>query len=210
MKRFNLAIFLVLMFATAAAAAEQDLPWQITTLPDGGSRVFGLTLGQSTLEEANAVFHAPPDVAMFETPGEPLSVEAYYGTVTLHGLSAKVVVELALPPKLLAAMRDRAVRRRATQNGVHKLTLVNEDLEDMGDKPIASITYIPSVNLDANTIIARFGKPAERVSVDPGTSYWLYPAKGLAVAVPDKGRKVLQYVAPRDFARIRRMLTAQH
>lgn len=210
MKRFNLAIFLVLMFTTAAAAAGQDLPWQITTLPDGGSRVFGLTLGQSTLEQANAVFHAPPDVAMFETPGEPLSVEAYYGNITLHGLSAKVVVELALRPKLLAAIRDRAVRRRATQNGVHKLTLVNEDLEEMGDKPIASITYIPSASLDENTLVGRFGTPEEKVQVDPHTVYWLYPAKGLAVAIPDKGSKVLQYVAPRDFARIRRMLTAHH
>jgi hypothetical protein len=40
--------------------------------------------------------------------------------------------------------------------------------------------------------------------------HFLYPAKGLDLILDRKGKEVLQYVAPRDFARLREPLTARH
>ena len=204
------AILVVMLFMMcsmgSATAAAQDLPWQITVTPDGGSRVFGLTLGKSTLVDANRVFRLAPDVALFDTPGKPLAVEAYYSNVTLHGLRAKVVVELDLPKALLTSLRDRGLKRTPLEHGGRKIGLSNRDLAMLAEKPIASITYIPTANLEKETVAARFGEPEEKLPVDPETTFWLNPAKGLAIAVNKKGREVLQYVAPRDFDRIRRLL----
>ena len=55
-----------------------DRPWEVTLAPDGSSRALGLTLGRSTLGDAIARFGKGVDVAMFESAGRPLSLEAYF------------------------------------------------------------------------------------------------------------------------------------
>jgi hypothetical protein len=107
---------------------------------------------------------------------------------------------------LLTELRARGLKKTPLEHGGRKIGLSNRDLAMLAEKPIASITYIPTTNLEKETIAARFGKPEEELPVDAETTFWLYPGKGLAIAVNKKGREVMQYVAPRDFDRIRRLL----
>jgi hypothetical protein len=67
--------------------------------------------------------------------------------------------------------------------------------------PLAGIGFIPSAQLDAAMLQARFGEPAERIAGGERRQHWLYPAIGMAVALDRDGRDLLQYVAPADFER---------
>jgi hypothetical protein len=51
--------------------------------------------------------------------------------------------------------------------------------------------------------VQRFGAPAERIRQGETLEHFLYPARGLDIVLDSKGKEVLQYVAPADFARLR-------
>ena len=74
----------------------------------------------------------------------------------------------------------------------------------------ASLTYIPSVQIDETTAIQRFGAPAEVIHTGEQESHLLYPDRGLDIILHGKGREVLQYVAPRDFESLRKPLVPAH
>ena len=48
----------------------------------------------------------------------------------------------------------------------------------------------------------RFGEPLRRIQEAGGISHWLYPDKGLDIAINPDGKEVLQYINPADFSRI--------
>jgi hypothetical protein len=55
-------------------------------------------------------------------------------------------------------------------------------------------------------ITQRFGQPAERIKAGTTFEHLLYPDRGLDIRLDTEGKEVLQYVAPRDFTRIREPL----
>jgi len=57
-------------------------------------------------------------------------------------------------------------------------------------------------------IVQRFGQPAERVRTAENIEHLLYPDKGLDVVLDSDAKELLQYVAPREFARLREPLKA--
>ena len=85
-------VVLLLTFAAPrpdrTETAGADLPWRIDVAPDGSSRVFGLTLGRSTLDDASSRLGPAPQVAIVTAPGEPGALEAYFESVALGFLTA--------------------------------------------------------------------------------------------------------------------------
>ena len=96
---------------------------------------------------------------------------------------------------------DRAPDASALQSGARRLDLAAGDRQAAMAWPITAITFIPSVNLDPEAVLARFGEPVSRVT-SGDTEHLLYPARGLDVLVDPKGRELLQYVAPAEFSRL--------
>ena len=179
---------------------QQTLPWQIDTTAQGATRVFGLTLGGSTLRAAEQRFAAAAEISLFRA-GDKTRVEAYFDKVTLGGLSARVVLVLQLPPADSASMYQRGTRISTLGDGTHKVTLAAADLTALRSAPIASLAYLPRVILDAALLEKRFGPAAQRVQeADSGTWHWQYPERGLDVALDSRGHAVFQYVAPGGFA----------
>jgi hypothetical protein len=185
------------------ARPVEGLPWQIELLPNGGSRVFGLTLGQSTLADARARFGADMEMAVIAGKDEPGALEAYFAHVSAGVVTGKLILVGDADPQTVARLRERAVKTEIAASGARKFLLDRADLAAAFQAPIRAITFIPSVNLDADTVRARFGAPAERIRTDEHSEHFLYPDKGLDVLLEAKGKEVLQYVAPRDFARLR-------
>ena len=74
--------------------SEDIYPWQIILLSDGKTRVFGITLSESTLNDAVTVLGRNYKLGLFETPDQPLSLEIYFNEVTLGGISGKFVLTL--------------------------------------------------------------------------------------------------------------------
>lgn len=202
-------IFLGLLLVERPEPIQADkLPWQITIDAEGNSTALGITLGRSTLLEGARTLASPADIGLFINPDGSHNLEAYFQSVRLSGLTATVVLVGELSEDELRTLATRAVSRKQRLNAV-KLELPEADIEQIQHRPVRSITYIPKVNLKPEFIIQRFGEPDGRLAVDEHTSQWLYPDKGLSVAVSDDAREVLQYVRPSDFPRLRAALLAK-
>jgi len=189
-----------------AVQAVGGLPWQIEVLADGGSRVFGLTLAHSTLGDARGRFGMDMEIAVIAAPGEPGSLEAYYNNVTVGVFMGKMILVAGVDKETVARLRQRAIKSVHMDSSTRKYILHHDDLALAWRAPIASITFIPAASLDEQTVLRRFGAPAERIRVDERVEHFLYPDKGLDLALDSKGKEVLQYVAPHQFARLREPL----
>ncbi|MEW6646787.1 MAG: hypothetical protein AB1450_06285 [Pseudomonadota bacterium] len=198
-----LAIAVAMLIPGRQDHRPELLPWAITTHEDGSSTVFGLRLGHSSLGEAEQLFQTELELILFQSPEGRRVAEGYFDGVTLSGLAAKLVVEAALSEAELQAMFERGVRIATMGNGSRKVTLHPDDIARLRATPIASLTYLPRTHLDELLVEKRFGTPAQKVG-EPGGEvvHWLYPERGLDVAVSTSGKEVLQYVAPRDFPRL--------
>lgn len=185
---------------------EQIYPWQITRLPDGNSRVFGIEFSKTTLREVRAILGTRHDEALFENPDGSLSLEIYFNEVTLGGLSGKFILTLEAPASQLQALKQRARGSKRTDSGAVRYGLATEDRQKLFDMPVSALAYIPYSELDEQLVRQRFGTPAEILPVAEGKRHFLYPQKGLDLLLDDDGKELLQYVAPRDFKQLRRPL----
>ncbi len=213
MKGFALFITIVvtllalpLLFVTkdqSVAPPAEGLPWQIENLPDGRTRVFGLVPGRSTLDEARNHYGQGAQVALIIAPGESGSVEAYFDTITAGSVTGKMILTMTTTEIQREQMLKRARKAEHMEGTTRKVALGDEDAALIGGVAIAAIAFIPSAQIDEQIILQRFGMPTERIRSSEHTEHFLYPAKGLDLRLDAKGKELLQYVAPQEFARLR-------
>ena len=178
------------------------LPWQIEILPDGASRVFGITLGQTTLGAAQEQLGDDRELAIMAAPGEAGNLEMYYGHFSVGVLAGKLILVADLAPGTLSQLRERAYRK----SGRRKYHLHPDDLPIAYRAPVKSITFVSGARLDEEMAHLRFGAPAEIIHSSEYETHLLYPDKGLDFILNQEGRDVLQYVAPRDFITLRKLI----
>jgi hypothetical protein len=217
MKTFQVIAFLIALAIAGFVLLRPDsdspsapdihgLPWQIEILANGNSRVFGLELTHSTLEDTRGRFGDGMKIGIVAAQGEAGALEAYYETVTAGVLLGKMILVARLDPETLTRLRKRSIRRVYMNGATYRYDLNREDLPVALRAPIAVMTFIPSANLDAETVLKRFGVPKERLRVNDQVEHFLYPDQGLDLILDGQGKEVLQYVVPRDFARLREPL----
>lgn len=190
------------------AVPDHGLPWQIDLLPDGGSRVFGLLPGRSTLREARQLLGSDVQVALIAAPGETGSLEAYYEAMSAGFVTGKMVLTLETTLAQREQMLQRARKAEYMEGTTRRVELAEADLLAADNAVIGAIAFIPTAALDEQIVLQRFGTPAERIRSGEQTEHYLYPEKGLDLRLDAKGKEVLQYVAPREFARLRDPLLA--
>lgn len=195
------------IFSNDKQADITGLPWQIDSTAGGLTVVFGLTIGKSKLGDAEAVLGDDNEMAIVAQTGEPGSLEMYYGHYRTGLLSGKMVLQAEVDEILIQDWQQRAVKTEHMATGkAKKYILSSEDKSKAMDEVIAGITFIPAVNLDEQIIIARFGKPKQRIE-NNGAIHFLYPEFGLDIALHDEAKEVLQYVAPASFQKLSQPLT---
>ncbi|KXX63788.1 hypothetical protein [Marichromatium gracile] len=194
---------LALLMPDPPAPAGARLPWQVGLSADGTTEVFGLTLGTSTLADARTLFGESGELNLFRAGTEQaprLSVEAYFARLHLHRLRADFILSLAIPPERLATAYARGLRISQLPSGDKKVRLAPEDETAFAAAPIRAITYLPQARLDPALIERRFGQPAQRlVESEGGIVHYLYPDRGIDIALAADGETVIQYVAPAAF-----------
>lgn len=197
------AIFLGALFIPESTTQNtQGMPWQIDKI-DNTTRVFNLTLGKSTLSEAENILLGDAEVSLFRSQENAHSVEAYFDKVMLGGLSAKIVLVMDISEPELGAIYSRGVRISKLGSGGNKVSIATEDLHRVRSSAIAGITYLPAINLNADQLISRFGQPLKRIKEpDNNTEHWLYPEIGLDVTLNEQGKDILQYIEPAKFSKI--------
>lgn len=207
-KKILLGLLSLTLIALAAAIllpggrapdTNPKLPWDIQVDASGNTRVFGLTLGGSTLAEARQTFGVQDELSLFVSAGNRLDFESYFQRVYLSGIRADLVVKLVVDEDTADAMFKRGARISHLSGGIKKVTLAKQDLAALEKAPVGLITYLPAADLEPSLIASRFGEPSRRIGETTGVEHWLYPDRGLDIAVHPEGREVIQYVPPSMF-----------
>jgi len=183
---------------------RSELPWQITPTADGLIKVFGLTIGESSLKQAESKFQEPAEVSLFERGDDKgRVVEAYFDRILLSSIKAQVVLVIDVPAEQIENFYKRGSRIAKMGDGGRKVTLHSSDLDLLYQMPIRSMTYIPKVKLNDELLIQRFGKPQQKIEEQKAqNTHWLYPGKGLDIVLNESGKAVFQYLPPKNFTEI--------
>ena len=173
------------------------LPWQIDILPDGSTQVFGLHIGVSRLSDVLGILGDDDmELAIIAATDEVGSLEMYYGHYRASVISGKLVVQTSASEQHIKGWREKAVKSDYMASGqAKKYLLSGDELKQALDEVVTGLTFIPAINLDEEIILARFGEPVERVQLE-GAIHFLYPEKGLDVALFEDAKEVIQYVSP--------------
>jgi len=210
MKAFFLAfaLFTVLLAAYPflKSSDEMDtlkgLPWQITILPDGSTQVFGVHIGVSRLSDAFEILGSDMDIAIIASADEVGDLEMYYGHYRAGLLSGKLILQTDIQPKTIKSLKDNAAKVKYMASGqAKKYILATENLPQILEQVIVGLTFIPSVNLNEEVVQTRFGAPSQLIQSD-GVKHYLYPDRGLHVALHERSKEVLQYVSPEQFSEL--------
>lgn len=204
----SILIFVGSFFTPGDPRKKDDLPWHIEHPAPDSVRVFGLTLGQSSTDEAEQRFKEDAKPSLFKSPDGKLVAEVFFEQVDLAGLRAKIVLTVAVPEAELQAMYERGLRMSGTGGG-KKITMTPEDVARLRTLPISSLTYMPGLRVEEDLFLKRFGQPAQRVrEKKSGAIHWLYPQNGLDITLGGEEKPLLQYVSPREFDKLVRPLLA--
>lgn len=189
-------------FMPGKPGVQNDLPWHIEHPAPDTTRIFGLTLESSTASEAEQRFHEEAKPSLFKSPDGQLVAEMFFEQVTLVGLKSRIVINIAVPAAELQAMYERGLRISGTGSS-KKITPAPDDVARLRALPISSLTYMPSIRLEEEIFLKRFGQPSQRIrEKESGAVHWLYPQDGLDITLGGEEKPVLQYVPPKDFSKL--------
>ena len=200
-----LALFLGIYLSSLSERKVSDtgFPWQIENLESGHTRVFNLTIGESTLNDAEQLYKERAKINLFLSSQSDAVIEAFFSQVKIAGLKSKMVVSFDIPAEEIQAIYKRGERIATLDSGIRKVTLLDDDAQLVRQSVISSITYLPSIHLDAELIEKRFGQPAEKIKdTESDAIHWLYPNKGVDIALSETEKEVIQYVEPKDFNKL--------
>ncbi|MFT4977431.1 MAG: hypothetical protein ACI8S6_003336 [Myxococcota bacterium] len=191
-----------LLFACSRPAPQSEparYPWDIELLDDGSTLALGLTPGRSTFTDAIDRFGNSLEVAMFES-GEDRSLEIYYSKASLGGLVGRLILILDAPPEVLADIALRSEREpTGAGTGVWRYALPTATEPSLPPLTVKAMTFAPAASLTEETLTARFGPPEQRLTTEDSVIL-LYPSRGVRITAPARGRELIEYVHPDDFA----------
>jgi len=198
-----LALALAILLPGGRTVTEDPrLPWLITVDDAGYPTVFGITLGKTPLQSVRDGFREQGEINLFVSPEGKYSIEVYFEKLYLSGIRGAMIVSLKVAQEPLEQMYQRGLRISKLESGARKVKLTKPDEETLAGYLIDHIAYIPKADLDETLIVNRFGEPARQIPEKSGIVHWLYPDKGLDIALNPDGKEVFQYVVPSNFDQI--------
>jgi hypothetical protein len=172
---------------------NQAMPWQSYINDQDQTVVFDLTMGQSELLDAARLFGTEIEASLFENENVDPELEVYFSSTKVGGISAKIILNLALNNQNIDILRDNIDVSMMMPSGVKKTTFKSEAESLMSQFTIKSLTFIPRADLPENVVLDLFGKP-DRVDLsNQGISYWHYPEKGLKIIMDDEQKDILEF-----------------
>lgn len=160
------------------------MPWEIDILDNGNTRVFGVTLNKTSVQEANQIFANFADTRLLinhqKTDTPDFKLIACYDELTIGGLIAEMHLSYQL---------DQATLRQLYQSSTQEnpdspkgfITLNKHDEMKFLNTPVSNITYIPSIDYGEEVLRQRFGQAAEETTISKTTQRWFYPELGLTI-----------------------------
>ncbi len=167
--------------------------------------VFGfLTLQQSTLAEAVSHFGNRYDVGIFEDATGTKTLEAYFRETEVGRLTGRVIAHLDASAEDLALAISLAGKAKQFPDRITRYLIPQDQLAPLFNQKIKTLAFIPTaVNFDEALVTARFGTPTaqltEKSAEDGEIAHYLYPERGIDIAINPAGRTIVQYVPPALF-----------
>ncbi len=202
------AYFMTPIFNPVVHTKTTTEPFWVTRLNGENLSVFGLTLNESSLEDAQAVFGNRLSLSIFKE-GEKHHLEGYFRESAVgdaEGLlfSGRIAMTLE-PQKEFEHYPIEKFEEDKKSISTKRIYNIQEDFYPLfADATIRSLSFIPTaIRLNEEDILNRFGDP-EKILDEKGNNsarHYLYPQQGIDVAVDPKGklRTVIQYISPKDF-----------
>jgi len=194
--RIGLYALLVVVVATTGLFLWTSTQYQQgSSTPDthvdavGKLHVLGLTLGVSSLRQAELILQSKAEIALYLYPEghvkEGMKLEAFFPAIADH---TKVILLLDVGQEELLSMVKRASIPQQSQNGVIRIGLASSDLSGVYDATVKELTLIPSLDVSAENLKARFGAPDIIQNLEDEQVLYRYDSVGLSATL---GRDVL-------------------
>jgi len=166
------------------------LPWEVNRLDNGSLRVFGITLGKTTIQEANQIYasFAKTRLQDITSANDTHSHQliAIYDELSTGGLLGKIQLGYQLDPEVLAEIVKTAnvsSEDQVDQKNTKLYAIDNKTEIELLNTPVSSITYIPAIDFGEDVIRQRFGQAAEELIINEDKQLWFYPELGLQVYI---------------------------
>jgi len=194
----GILVIIALLFAWSqsryhSTPAKADT-WLDTT---GHLHVLGVTLGISTLREAETALQSRSETALYLYPAgrrdAGLRLEAYFPSIADH---TKVILRLSAGEGDLKAMGGRGSPPHQYPNGVLRMNLATEDLARIQQLTVSELTLVPSLGVTPEMLTARFGKPDTEVQENDGATRYRFKAVGLEATLQQDGPSLLHFTNP--------------
>ena len=196
----NRTFLIILMIGTAMMIAVighheptaqlDTMPWQVDRLENGSLRVFGITLGKTSIQDANQIFanfgetrlRVNTDNNDFNT----YQLIANYDDLIIGGLVAKISLTYQIEQSTLEELYhslDPLRNNPEANHGIQLYPVDNETKINYLSTPISTITYIPSIDYGIETIRQSFGPATEEKQINEELQLLSYPEMGLQIYI---------------------------
>jgi len=163
----------------------------------GDLHVLGITLGETTLKQAEFILKSKSDVALYIYPqGHPragMKLEAFFPAITDH---TKVILLLDLSKETLRDIESRATIPHLYPNDVARMNLAASDMGIIHRAVVRQLTLIPNLSLGAAALKARFGEPTSSSEASDGEQRLNFPNIGLKAVVNKEAPPRLEFSNP--------------
>ena len=181
---------------------EKDiLPWQVSLLENGRSKVFSVSPGAITLREFSQRFDVLPELRLFQKPTGELILEGYLGKVKVGRFDARIIAELDASDDFMLSILSLNLGRKPTPNNFWQYKLSEEQILKALDIKVWRFMYI-SIAAYEEKQIDFFGVPSLIEKVSDTAEYRFYPKKGVVVLWDTAGKEIFYYTSPSDFSRL--------
>ncbi|MGB0713484.1 MAG: hypothetical protein ACPGUC_07985 [Gammaproteobacteria bacterium] len=206
--------FIALVIVAALLSACSDLdgrppglklpPWVINAPNPDQLDALGVSLGKTTVAEAEKLWGRALEKAVFSFRDGRNEVEAFAGKLSFGGIEGRLVAPLRVDAADAALYAGRATDRKPQPSLAIKLDLQARDSEALGRVVLDRLMFVPATKkLETSMLEQRFGKPASRVERGgEGATLWSYPDKGLVIIHDPEGPEILHFVPPSAFPRL--------
>lgn len=173
-------------------------PWNIDIQANGTSRVFGITLGRTQLQDANQILAQYPDTYFIPASDDmPARLVSVYDELNTGGLLATIELQYALEPSTLAEYEKSAL----TVADKPYLQLSDQHQMQLLSATIKNLIYKPAIDYEVDVILQRFGPATEQLQINDSTQSWRYPELGLEIVIDSAGPDTFIYQAIESSAR---------
>ena len=185
------------------------LPWQIEK-DDGHTRVFGLTIGKSSMADAAALLGDNVEVAIINDQQQNTALEMYASSFSSGNLTGSLIIVADVSAEEINELRKKLLSsKQYLETGSAKIELRFEQRQQAFPYRIKNITFIPVAPLTRDIIELRFGRPVLTLVTDKHVTHYLYPANGLNIIIDEHGRDFLQYMSREEMAGLQAGLEEQ-